>query len=162
MASLTAFGWKIILGDIKNNVERAWLRQTALSGQLWETALAQVKMLAAVSTGTFPPETPCPIFRGAVKTHTGMEDDGWGSYQLSMLQIEHLRNHMIRLYQVLLVNWMAEEVKKMDPPSEMLLTFREVMESGLKDCAFCLKALKTENDRIDHNQVRAFASLLTQ
>lgn len=112
MASLTAFGWKIILGDIKNNVERAWLRQTALSGQLWETALAQVKVLAVVPTGTFPPETPCPIFREAVKTHTGMEDDGWGSYQLSKMQIEHLRNHMIGLYQALLFNWMAEEVKK--------------------------------------------------
>jgi hypothetical protein len=105
----------------------------------------------AVLTGTFPPETPCLIFRDAVKTHTGMKDDGWGSYQLSKLQIKHLRNHMIRLYQVLLVNWMAEEVKKVDPPSEMLHTSREMMESGLKDCAFYLKALKTESDRIDHN-----------
>lgn len=33
----------------------------------------------------------------------------------------------------------------MDLPSEMLITFREMMESGLKDCAFYLKALKTEN-----------------
>jgi hypothetical protein len=70
---------------------------------------------------------------------------------------------MIRLYQILLVTLMAEEFSlEVDPPSEMLLIFREMMESGLKDCAFYLKTPKTVEDRMNHNKVRTFASLLTQ
>jgi hypothetical protein len=110
-------------------------------------------------------EFPCPIFRDAVRAHKELETGNLADHQLPTLQIEHLRDHMIRLYRVLLVNEMSQGVLDLQPPrpmSTLIPIFHELMDSGLKDCAFYLKALKTEDDRMNHNRVEQFASLLTQ
>jgi hypothetical protein len=46
--------------------------------------------------------------------------------------------------------------------STLIPIFHEMMDSGLKDCAFYLKAPKPEDDRMNHSQVEQFASLITQ
>jgi hypothetical protein len=72
---------------------------------------------------------------------------------------------MIRLYRVLLVNEMSQGILDLRPPrpmSTLIPIFHKMMDSGLKACAFYLKAPKTEDDRMNYNQVEQFASLLTQ
>jgi hypothetical protein len=165
MAEISLPEWKTVLVDIQNNVENAWARQNPWTGSSWQAALDQVKLLAAVPKGTFPTEFPCPIFRDAVKAHKELETGNLADHQLPEPQIEHLRDHMIRLYQVLLVNEMSQGVLDLWPPrpmSTLIPIFHEMMNSDLKNCAFYLKAPTTEDDRMNNNQVEQFASLLTQ
>lgn len=100
MAKISLSQWKTILVDIQNNVENAWDCQNPWTGSSWQAALAQVKLLAVIPKGTFPTEFPCPIFRDAVKAHKELETGNLADRQLPTLQIEHLRDHMIRLYRV--------------------------------------------------------------
>jgi hypothetical protein len=110
-------------------------------------------------------EFPCPIFRDAVKAHKELETGNLADHQLPTLQIEHLRDHMIRLYRVLLVDERSQGVLDLQPPrpmSTLIPIFHEMMDSDLKDCAFYLKSRETEDDRMNHSQVEQFVSLLTQ
>jgi hypothetical protein len=165
MAQISLPEWKTILVDIQHNVENAWARQNPWTGSSWQTALPQVKLLAVIPKGTFPTEFRCPILRDAVTAHEELEAATLEDHQLSPQQIGHLRDHMIRLYQVLLVNEMSQGVLDLRPPrpmSTLIPIFHEMMDSGLKDCAFYLKSRETEDDRMNHSQVEQFASLLTQ